>query len=310
MLQQTQVGTVIPYYVRFVAEFPDVARARSRAHPARTRTLERTRLLPARASPARGGAAGDVAPCGCVSGECGHAGHIAGHWTLDRGGHCRVRLRRARRHPRRQRQARAGAPSWRCRLSRRGQRRSAAVGRRRVTASRARHRDLHAGADGPRRDAVHAHAAAMRRRVPVAGDCVALKTDRIDALPSPRPRKALPQRALRVLLIERGGEILFERRPPLGIWGGLWSLPELPLDADVRAAVKARFARRRVAARRASADRARLHALRADAASATRERAPLAGARRGAGTLWLAPADARGAALPAPIKKLLRSLER
>ena len=28
------------------------------------------------------------------------------------------------------------------------------------------------------------------------------------------------------------------------------------------------------------------------------------------GTIWLAPADARGAALPAPIKKLLRSLER
>jgi A/G-specific adenine glycosylase len=47
---------------------------------------------------------------------------------------------------------------------------------------------------------------------------------------------------LRVLLIERGGEILFEKRPPLGIWGGLWSLPELALDADVRAVVKTRFA--------------------------------------------------------------------
>jgi len=28
------------------------------------------------------------------------------------------------------------------------------------------------------------------------------------------------------------------------------------------------------------------------------------------GTIWLAPVDARGAALPAPIKKLLRTLER
>ena len=74
-------------------------------------------------------------------------------------------------------------------------------------------------------------------------------TDRVDELPSPRPRKALPHRALRVLLIEHGGEILFERRPPLGIWGGLWSLPELPLDADVRAAVKVALRGRRDAAR-------------------------------------------------------------
>jgi A/G-specific adenine glycosylase len=56
---------------------------------------------------------------------------------------------------------------------------------------------------------------------PVARDCVALTQDRVGELPSPRPRKVLPQRAVRVLLIERGGEILFERRPPLGIWGGL-----------------------------------------------------------------------------------------
>ncbi len=77
---------------------------------------------------------------------------------------------------------------------------------------------------------------------PVADDCVALREDRIATLPTPRPRKALPHRELRVLLIERGGEILFERRPPLGIWGGLWSLPELSLDADVRASIKSRYA--------------------------------------------------------------------
>ena len=67
---------------------------------------------------------------------------------------------------------------------------------------------------------------------PVAADCVARNEKRIQELPSPRPRKVLPQRAIRVLLIERGGEILFEKRPPLGIWGGLWSLPEVGVDAD------------------------------------------------------------------------------
>ena len=145
---------------------------------------------------------------------------------------------------------------------------------------------------------------------PVARDCVAFTQDRITELPSPRPRKVLPHRALRVLLIERGGEILFEKRPPLGIWGGLWSLPELALDADVRAAVKMRF----------SADvipRAELpvidHGFTHFALTLHPQRVS---ARRwpsrveAPGTIWLTPADARGAALPAPIKKLMRTLER
>jgi A/G-specific adenine glycosylase len=145
---------------------------------------------------------------------------------------------------------------------------------------------------------------------PVAGDCVALRQDRVAELPSPRPKKALPHRELRVLLIEHGGEILFERRPPMGIWGGLWSLPELPLDTDVRVAVKARFAAE-VTVREQLPPIAHgfthftltLHPQRVSARRwPSRAEAP--------GTIWLAPADARGAALPAPIKKLLRTLER
>jgi A/G-specific adenine glycosylase len=145
---------------------------------------------------------------------------------------------------------------------------------------------------------------------PVARDCVALHERRIAELPSPRPRKMLPQRALRVLLIERGGEILFEKRPPVGIWGGLWSLPELALDADVRAAVKLRFAADVI-------PRAELppiaHGFTHFALTLHPQRVTARGWPSRAeqpGTIWLTPADARGAALPAPIKKLLRSLER
>ena len=86
-------------------------------------------------------------------------------------------------------------------------------------------------------------------RCPVAADCVRVerRTRRRVAVAA-APAKALPQRAVRVLLIEHGGEMLFERRPPVGIWGGLWSLPELPLDADVRAAVRIALRGRRDAA--------------------------------------------------------------
>jgi len=143
---------------------------------------------------------------------------------------------------------------------------------------------------------------------PVAVDCVARTEGRIAELPSPRPRKVLPQRAIRVLLIERGGEILFEKRPPLGIWGGLWSLPECALDEDVRTAVHARFGAQ-VELRDALPSIAHgfthfaltLHPQRVSAARwPTRAEAP--------GRMWLTPADAHNAALPAPIKKLLRSL--
>ncbi len=61
---------------------------------------------------------------------------------------------------------------------------------------------------------------------PVRSDCVAHDTDRVAQLPGPRPRKALPERHACLLLLRHGDAILLEKRPPVGIWGGLWSLPQ------------------------------------------------------------------------------------
>jgi A/G-specific adenine glycosylase len=62
---------------------------------------------------------------------------------------------------------------------------------------------------------------------PVTADCVARIEDRIASLPGSKPRRAKPRRDAVLLIIENErGEILLERRPPTGIWGGLWSLPE------------------------------------------------------------------------------------
>src|SRR5690606_31498375 len=44
----------------------------------------------------------------------------------------------------------------------------------------------------------------------------------------PKPRKELPKkRTLMPLLTNQEGAILLYRRPPSGLWGGLWSLPEI-----------------------------------------------------------------------------------
>ncbi len=45
--------------------------------------------------------------------------------------------------------------------------------------------------------------------------------------PQRRPGKAKPQRHTLMLLHRHGDRLLLWRRPPSGIWGGLWSLPEV-----------------------------------------------------------------------------------
>jgi len=50
--------------------------------------------------------------------------------------------------------------------------------------------------------------------------------------PAAKPRRSLPVRSVRMLLLASPAGILLHRRPPVGVWAGLWSLPELALDAD------------------------------------------------------------------------------
>lgn len=70
-------------------------------------------------------------------------------------------------------------------------------------------------------------------RCPLAARCVARSQGRQAELPASRPAKRPPLReTLMILARTPGGEVLLERRPPSGIWGGLWSLPEIAPDRD------------------------------------------------------------------------------
>lgn len=63
---------------------------------------------------------------------------------------------------------------------------------------------------------------------PLKAGCRAHLLGRETDYPAPKPRKALPQkRTLMPLLANHEGAILLYRRPSTGLWGGLWSLPEL-----------------------------------------------------------------------------------
>ena len=68
---------------------------------------------------------------------------------------------------------------------------------------------------------------------PVAQDCTAHAAGRETDYPGKRPKKEKPLRKTQMLLVCSGDEIYLERRPATGIWGGLWSFPELDNGSDV-----------------------------------------------------------------------------
>ena len=70
---------------------------------------------------------------------------------------------------------------------------------------------------------------------PVCDDCKAFKAGTVAQFPTRRPRLKITKKSFQMLiLINSSGSVLLERRPPAGIWGGLWSLPadenELPVQ--------------------------------------------------------------------------------
>jgi len=68
---------------------------------------------------------------------------------------------------------------------------------------------------------------------PLTGDCKAYKDDAVANFPGKRAKKAKPQKTSHMLLLRSGTAIYLERRPAAGIWGGLWSFPELSGDTQV-----------------------------------------------------------------------------
>ncbi len=66
---------------------------------------------------------------------------------------------------------------------------------------------------------------------PIAVDCVARMNSEIDNYPGRKPNKVKPLRQTTMVMAINGRAVYMERRPPAGIWGGLWSLPEMNGDA-------------------------------------------------------------------------------
>ena len=64
-------------------------------------------------------------------------------------------------------------------------------------------------------------------RCPVKEDCIALADGTVADYPGRKPKKEKPRRQTTMLIANLEHSVYLEKRPEAGIWGGLWSLPEL-----------------------------------------------------------------------------------
>jgi A/G-specific adenine glycosylase len=143
---------------------------------------------------------------------------------------------------------------------------------------------------------------------PVASVCAAHAEGREESYPEPRPAKRLPERETLMLMFLDRGSVLLEKRPPTGVWGGLWSLPEADVDADPEKACRDRFAVPPMHVRRLDPIRHGFTHFRLTIYPVAVQLAGIGPKVEEFSAIWLRPEDAEKVALPAPLKPLLASL--
>jgi A/G-specific adenine glycosylase len=145
---------------------------------------------------------------------------------------------------------------------------------------------------------------------PVAADCIARRKRLTDVIPAPRPRKALPHRHTVMLVLARGGEVLLEKRPAPGIWGGLWSFPEAAMDDDHASLCAQRYGAAVGAVEQLPrVEHGFTHYKLTIAPRRLEVRALETRAAEG-DTQWLALSDVKQAAIPAPVRTIVEQLEK
>ncbi|HEY5020439.1 MAG TPA: NUDIX domain-containing protein, partial [Steroidobacteraceae bacterium] len=144
-------------------------------------------------------------------------------------------------------------------------------------------------------------------RCPVAADCVALREDRIDELPAPRRRKALPLRHSTWLVLLHQGSVLLERRPGSGIWGGLWVFPDGPSEG-VRSFCRKNFSVEITRPQKMAVIEHGFTHFRLDIQPVRCSVRKILPRAESPGRIWIDVEEAARAAVPAPVRTLLSAL--
>ena len=307
MLQQTQVATVIPYYERFLGRFPDVgALAAARedevlalwsglGYYARARNLHRAAKVVLERH-------GGRFPTAFADLELlpGVGRSTAGAIAAFAGGERRAILDGNVRRVLARHAGIGGDPSSASTLAALWSEAEARLPQAGIEAYTQGMMDL--GAE------VCLAAKPLCLACPVSGDCTARREGRIGELPGKRARRERPRRRIAMLVVVSKGEVLLEKRPASGIWGGLWSLPEAPADETPVAVLERDWG---LTASHVEALEPFEHAFTHFTLEVAPWRVRLGKASRiaqGRPAMWMALGDIEGAALPSPVKKLLKTV--
>ena len=145
-------------------------------------------------------------------------------------------------------------------------------------------------------------------RCPVSGSCVARRRGLITELPARRPKKATPHRKTVMLVLRCAREILLEKRPATGIWGGLWCFPEAAAGEDFEALCARRFGAQVSALAPLPVLEHGFTHFRLSIVPQPMRVTRIVPRATEPGCIWLTVEAARRAAIPAPVKCILEAL--
>jgi A/G-specific adenine glycosylase len=307
MLQQTQVATVIPYYLRFLQRFPTVkklaaatlddvlalwaglgyySRARNLYRAAGMVVAQNNGLFPSEFEDvlALPGVGRSTAAAICVF------AYGAQHAILD--GNVKRVIARHR--------GERGFPGTPKVLEALWQHAETLLPRKKVESYTQGLMDL--GAD------ICTRREPRCAECPVNSDCISYARGLTGEIPEARPTRVLPRRKTTMLVLLHEGTVLLVKRPPSGIWGGLWSLPETDENENVKLLCLRRFgARVTKITSLAAVEHGFTHFKLSITPQLGHVGAVLPHASE-TGAMWLALADAHTGAVPAPVRNILLSI--
>ncbi|GGX99177.1 A/G-specific adenine glycosylase [Litchfieldella qijiaojingensis] len=137
--------------------------------------------------------------------------------------------------------------------------------------------------------------------------CVAHARGEERRFPESKPKKSLPERHTQMLLLQDPqGKVLLEQRPPTGLWGGLWCFPQFETREALRAWLDTHVPGAELAPAWSAFTHTFSHFRLVIVPQPVRCRQVMA--INEAGSLWYDPGQPASVGLAAPVKELLGRL--
>lgn len=142
---------------------------------------------------------------------------------------------------------------------------------------------------------------------PLQSGCIAYANQSWQNYPGKKPKKVLPVKTAWFLLLQQGDNVLLQQRPPTGIWGGLYSFPQFDHQQGMQAWLDERGIRGEL--QPMTAFRHTFSHFHLEIVPLLLQDAEFSSAMDESGALWYNLARAPAVGLAAPVERLLHELK-